>query len=307
MTTIKTADCIDLKSYLAMHKVEMDSFGDSDNKAKHTTSNCLPIKLCVYFTSLLLFSLVIWFSAHLQPPHTESIVKDEIHNITIKVTFDIEFHSIPCVSLNIDNQDFTGNDQIAITKNTRKQRLSLDGKSILGTQKHSASDEILFRYMRMDNSKEGCRINGTLQINKTSGNFHSALGAASVVKGRHIHQFMFSDIPRFNASHTIHHLSFGESYKNQQSPLDGTKHIIENEFQGATAMRYHLTITPVRYMSPFGYHIYSNMYDYWFEYTQTNMTTIMQSNSVLPGVFFVYHYSPYMLQIDERISSIKLW
>ena len=37
---------------------------------------------------------------------------------------------------------------------------------------------------------EGCRISGTMKVNKVAGNFHIAHGESIVRDGRHIHQFI---------------------------------------------------------------------------------------------------------------------
>lgn len=39
--------------------------------------------------------------------------------------------------------------------------------------------------------------------------------------GRHIHQFIPSEAPFFNVSHTIQHVSFGDEYPGRVNPLDG--------------------------------------------------------------------------------------
>ena len=48
-----------------------------------------------------------------------------------------------------------------------------------------------------------------------------ALGDSVVRDGRHIHQFVPSEAPGFNVSHTIHSISFGEPYPSMPpNPLD---------------------------------------------------------------------------------------
>jgi hypothetical protein len=42
-----------------------------------------------------------------------------------------------------------------------------------------------------------------------AGNFHIAMGEGIERDGRHVHTFQPDDTPNFNASHIIHHLSFG--------------------------------------------------------------------------------------------------
>jgi endoplasmic reticulum-Golgi intermediate compartment protein 3 len=69
---------------------------------------------------------------------------------------------------------------------------------------------------------EGCRVSGFMKVNKVAGNFHIAHGESIVRDGRHIHQFIPSEAPKFNISHTIHSISFGDPYPNMKpNPLDG--------------------------------------------------------------------------------------
>lgn len=68
---------------------------------------------------------------------------------------------------------------------------------------------------------EGCQISGQMLVNKVAGNFHIAFGDSIVRDGMHIHQFVPTEAPGFNVSHTIHSLSFGMKYpKMPRNPLD---------------------------------------------------------------------------------------
>ena len=154
----------------------------------------------------------------------------------------------------------------------------------------------------MDRANEGCRFGGTLHIQKVSGNFHIALGASHVINGKHIHQFVLSDIPRFNCSHTIHELSFGQNFPNQQLPLNGMTHTIEKE--GGGVFTYNLKIIPIEYISPMGYVTHSNTYGYSYKYKHIPPPQPgVQMQAALPGLFFVYKINPYMLQISEARPS----
>jgi len=69
---------------------------------------------------------------------------------------------------------------------------------------------------------EGCQVSGVLRVNKVAGNFHVAHGESIIRDGRHIHQFNPADAPFYNISHSIHSLSFGDTYPNMPAnPLDG--------------------------------------------------------------------------------------
>lgn len=75
---------------------------------------------------------------------------------------------------------------------------------------------------------EGCRFQGLMMVNRVAGNFHVALGKTFHREGRLVHQFRPGQELTFNASHTIHSLSFGEPFPGQASPLDGTGKITES-------------------------------------------------------------------------------
>lgn len=71
---------------------------------------------------------------------------------------------------------------------------------------------------------EGCRVSGQMVVNKVAGNIHMAQGESIIRDGRHIHQFLPDDAPKFNVSHTIHAFSFGDPYPSMpKNPLDGGK------------------------------------------------------------------------------------
>lgn len=68
---------------------------------------------------------------------------------------------------------------------------------------------------------EGCMVSGHMRVNKVAGNFHIAHGESIVRDGRHIHQFNPALAPKYNISHTIHSISFGDPYPSMPSnPLD---------------------------------------------------------------------------------------
>ncbi|GMI06888.1 hypothetical protein TrRE_jg4657 [Triparma retinervis] len=50
---------------------------------------------------------------------------------------------------------------------------------------------------------QGCRLSGTMLVNKVAGNFHVAMGESMVRDGRHIHQFLPEDAPNYNVTHEV--------------------------------------------------------------------------------------------------------
>lgn len=94
---------------------------------------------------------------------------------------------------------------------------------------------------------EGCRVTGSMKVNKVSGNFHIAHGESIVRDARHIHHFNPAEAPNFNISHTIHSLSFGEAYPNMpRNPLDSVRRIIKQD-TSTGLYQYFIKIIPTIY------------------------------------------------------------
>lgn len=85
-------------------------------------------------------------------------------------------------------------------------------------------------------SREGCRMHGTLLVKKVRGNFHFSAGRAFSHGGSHIHDMssFITNQNNQNFMHTIQHLQFGDheynlqkqkrtKSKNLSNPLENTK------------------------------------------------------------------------------------
>ena len=75
-------------------------------------------------------------------------------------------------------------------------------------QKH---EEILKFLKKAQEEGEGCRIQGTVVINKVPGNFHISTHAFG-----HIVQMFYAGGGKLDFSHTVHHLSFGDDGMNKE-------------------------------------------------------------------------------------------
>jgi hypothetical protein len=96
---------------------------------------------------------------------------------------------------------------------------------------------------------EGCNLSGFMNVNRVSGNFHIAMGEGKERDGRHIHSFLPEDAPNFNASHVIHHLSFGGTWAgNDDRVLDGVTKIV-TKYHGTTGLfQYFIKVVPTAYI-----------------------------------------------------------
>lgn len=161
---------------------------------------------------------------------------------------------------------------------------------------------------------EGCRVWGSMKVNKVAGNFHIAHGESLVRDGRHIHHFNPATAPKFNVSHTIHSLSFGDPYPAMVNPMDGWQRIISKD--NATGLfQYFIRVIPTVYSdtSFMGstVNVETNQYTISDRFRPLAMPKMDGSDkpaeAVLPGIFFVYELSPFMIQAQQdRLSFLHL-
>lgn len=105
---------------------------------------------------------------------------------------------------------------------------------------------------------EGCNLSGFMEVNRVSGNFHIAMGEGIERDGRHIHSFLPEEAPKFNASHVIHHLSFGGTWEgNEDRTLEGVTKIVTKQHGTTGLFQYFIKVVPTAYVgtqfSPAGY------------------------------------------------------
>ena len=148
---------------------------------------------------------------------------------------------------------------------------------------------------------EGCRVAGFMLVNKVAGNFHIAMGETHARGAGHIHQFNPGAISRFNVTHTIHTLSFGEPFPGQQNPLDRT---IQTPKEGAGVYMYYIKVVPTVFIPRRGNNVTTNQYSVTTQYRPAIIDGMRQN--VLPGLFFVYDFSPFMVTVND-MKTTSFW
>lgn len=156
-------------------------------------------------------------------------------------------------------------------------------------------------------SGEGCRLTGSMKVNKVAGNVHMTIGESIVRDGAHIHQFVPTEAPDFNVSHTIHEISFGEKYPLLPSSnfLDNTVRYVNESTGGTGLFQYFIRIVPTEYLDKAGNIGFVTNH---FTYTEKFRPVVLEDykrtpgrvggSPVIPGIFFVYDLSPFSLQIS---------
>ncbi|CAL6337058.1 unnamed protein product [Bathycoccus prasinos] len=132
--------------------------------------------------------------------------------------------------------------------------------------------------------EEGCEFKGFLDVNKVQGNFHIAPGKSFQQGEQHVHDLSPFPDGKFNFSHEVRHLSFGEGYPGKVDPLDGTKRTLKLPAETGV---YH-----------------TNQYSVVDHFKPVDAASIQGGSSDLPGVFFFYDLSPIKVDIAEYRTSV---
>jgi endoplasmic reticulum-Golgi intermediate compartment protein 3 len=149
--------------------------------------------------------------------------------------------------------------------------------------------------------EEGCRIYGTLEVNRMGGSFHVAPGKSYSVNHIHVHDVQPFSSSRFNTSHQINKLTFGEEFGyGQTNPLDNLQVTAK---ENAIMYQYFLKIVPTMFVSKDKDEIlHTNQFSVT---THQKSATAISGESAMPGVFFTYELSPLMVKYTEKSNSFS--
>ena len=190
-----------------------------------------------------------------------------------------------------------------------------DGKDIEQCEREGYVQRVTDRI----NNNEGCRVRGTTQINRISGNLHFAPGASHTEPGRHVHDLSLYDkyLDKFNFDHTINHLSFGSDPvsnavvdKQSLHPLDGQESRHNEKYH---LYSYYLKVVATRfeYLTNYKPPLETNQYSAIFHNRpliggkDEDHQHTLHSRGGLPGVFLHFDISP--LKIINREQYAKSW
>ncbi|KAL8625220.1 Endoplasmic reticulum-Golgi intermediate compartment protein 3 [Nucella lapillus] len=165
------------------------------------------------------------------------------------------------------------------------------GESIEQCRREGWSEKVIAE------KNEGCRAHGYLEVNKVAGNFHFAPGKSFQQHHVHVHDIQAFGGQKFNISHHINHLSFGNNYPGIVNPMDGA-HEAAEEWQ--MMFQYYVKVVPTTYISLTTEALYTNQ----FSVTKHSKQGAGEGNEEkLPGVFFIYELSPMMVKYTEKQRS----
>eukprot|EP01118_Nematostelium_gracile_P008063 TRINITY_DN264_c0_g1_i1.p1 TRINITY_DN264_c0_g1~~TRINITY_DN264_c0_g1_i1.p1 ORF type:complete len:305 (-),score=60.00 TRINITY_DN264_c0_g1_i1:3-917(-) len=250
----------------------LDVFPKIKDDVKIQTSFSGFVTLICFFLSVYLILSELWTFSH--PRIISSVTVDTSEpGEKLKVNFNIILPAMPCDDFGLDMVDMAGDQQLEITEHIQK----------------------------IPHKLKGCQIQGTLETFKVRGEFHIAFGrkaeAANALS--HIHRFSPAEIKKFNSSHTITRLSFGEDFPGVIQPLDGVTKTVE---AGLGRYQYFVQIVPTVYEYASGTILKTNQYSIT-ENTHFAFPELTGSFKQ-PGIFFRYEISPYTVNYKETHKSL---
>ncbi|KAJ1982428.1 hypothetical protein H4R34_001721 [Dimargaris verticillata] len=269
-----------------------------------------------------ILSYLVWgeFNAYFVPIQRHEFLVDHSIHHRLAINFDVTF-AMPCQFLSVDVLDATGTGQhlglqaikkiptpFATTGATNLQEdrwLTRPGSLGVGQLIRASRNKLLGRSSstqpRLDTGPsdgnqvkpehQGCRVLGSVNVNKVAGNFHfTSLG--------HGHGgFVHTPHQAINFTHRIDRFSFGIDYPGLENPLD-------HHFQPAPVhmegFYYLISVIPTIYSDTSGNTLVTNQYavkDYHKAYSDDFPNGV-------PGVFFQYSIEPISVRVTEERQSL---
>ncbi|XP_044507983.1 endoplasmic reticulum-Golgi intermediate compartment protein 3-like [Mangifera indica] len=143
---------------------------------------------------------------------------------------------------------------------------------------------------------EGCQIHGSLEVNKVAGNFHFSPGKSFHQSNIDILNVLASPKDKYNISHKVNKLTFGDHFPGMVNPLDGVQWGHERPYG---MYQYFIKVVPTIYTNTRGYTIQSNQYSVT---EHLRVSELIHSDSHF-GVFFFYDFSPIKVTYKEEHIS----
>jgi len=258
----------------------------------------------------------------------DHIKVDTTLNQKLPIGVNITFPRIRCEEVSVDSVDSVGHSQIDASEGLVKLPLDANGYPIedniaarqgkclpcleaadfypdmccntCSDLKEAYRKVGLPYYHLLDTAQQcstaiGCQVHGDILVSKVSGNVHVALGRSRVRNGKHVHEFNIKEVSDgFNTSHTINRIAFGETVAGVTSPLEGATKIVR---RGSYMFHYYIKLVPTSFESR-----QRTVYTHQYSVTDTYQNAMVRKGELLglPGVFFVYEFTPFLVQKVER-------
>jgi len=183
---------------------------------------------------------------------------------------------------------------IAVQASTGTQRFARNFDTVL-QEAFPEGIEAAFR----NEAREGCEVKGYLEVNRVSGQF-------TITPGRMImmgmQQFKLNVQTNLDLTHTIHRLSFGESFPGLVSPLDGTHRMLPPN----AVQQYFLNVVSTTFqpLKKSAEKINTHQYSVTETFATSQRSLVGSSNTLSPGVVFKYEIAPIRVDFKETRKTL---
>ncbi|KAL0249037.1 hypothetical protein GEMRC1_004271 [Eukaryota sp. GEM-RC1] len=162
-------------------------------------------------------------------------------------------------------------------------------------------------YKDMENRKEGCRIAGKLLLSRVLSSFHISPGVSMQHGPHHVHQ-LTPESTRYNTSHLIHNLSFGNAKhvfipKNllpDEPPL--VDYVNVNEKYPSFMSKYLLKLVKTEISS---FKLDEVVKTYIYSVSRNDIKVDGVNQSSFPGVYFSVDFTGVAVSVSEERKSLS--
>ena len=209
---------------------------------------------------LFLFELVTYLTPRRVTTMGVDVTRDEL----LRINLDMTFPGLPCQIISLDALDASGKHEADIGGELHKQRIGSDGRVLGMYESHYEDFELgVIQFLRPRNpgepmprvkhfeevakarkEKEGCRIFGSMKVQRVAGNFHVSVHS----QDWQTLQMVYDKVEHIDVSHTITRLSFGRDYPGKVDPLNGYVRLIDQaKGEKSGTFKYFLKVVPTTY------------------------------------------------------------
>ncbi|XP_033211183.1 endoplasmic reticulum-Golgi intermediate compartment protein 2 [Belonocnema kinseyi] len=239
----------------------------------------------------------------------------------LKINIDITI-AMPCGRIGADVLDSTNQNLVSFEvleeedtwwDLTHEQRQHFDALKLMNSyfrEEYHAIHELLWKsnkialYSEMpkrtwepDYPPDACRVYGSLNINKVSGNFHITAGKSLSLPSGHIHISAFITDQEYNFTHRINRFSFGESSPGIIHPLEGEEKITD---ESTMLYQYFIEVVPTDIDMLLRK---TKTYQYSVKDHQRPINHHKGSHGI-PGIFFKYDTSALKIKVYQQRDSL---
>lgn len=166
------------------------------------------------------------------------------------------------------------------------------------------------RVQRMINAgaKEGCHVRGHVEVAKVAGSVHFSPGRVYSLGSQHAHDYTPAELSNFNCSHNINSFSIGRAVPGVSNALDGVTKLVEEGQSGV--YQYFVKAVPTTYRPLVAARLPADVRSEGALHShQYSVVTHFKSHpkradgtvgrDFVPGIFFLYDFSPIRVVIQE--------